>query len=98
MSAPADHSNLRVRSVLTQHSQRATTESTTSVPAASRLSTDHVVSYPVDVEVVAALALTVGQGVDSHLLDNVRKLTRAGGLAPPSNNGAPAAVVLGRIR
>ena len=93
--APADDSYLRVRSVLTQHSHRSPRFSPTGVPA-SRLGTDHVLSYPV-VSVAAAPALTVGHGAHCHLLQNVGEGTRAGGPAPPSHQGAHLVVVLGRV-
>ena len=93
--APADDSYLRVRSVLTQHSQRSPTVSITGVPTSS-LGTDHVLSYPV-VSVAAAPALTVGHGGHCRLLQNIGLGTRAGVPAPPSHEGAHIVVVLGRI-
>ena len=94
--APADDSYLRVRSVLTHHSQRSPTITLAGVTASIILGTYHVLRYPV-VSVAAAPALTVGHGGHCRLLQNVGRRSPVGGPAPPSHQGAHIVVVLGRV-
>ena len=89
--APTDDSNLPVRSVLAQHSQRAPTVSRAGV-LVNPGSADHVVSNPV--LAVARPALLVGDGRHIHFLQDISQGTRGLQSPPASHQGGHPLIVL----